>query len=148
MSTPEPEQDAVNQRDREGNPLTLAQWSEHFADPDYRLVGETQHGDILVRTLWEGLDDGVQVACQYHTGINLAGAWTTVWNGYWPCTEAQAKASHEAAVAVVREACPATAAEHQPQVHLRTIERRILERLEKAASELEHQARLTPGTGN
>lgn len=143
MNTPELDQDAVHYRDRKGNPLTLMQWTQLYQDRDYRLVTDTKHGDLLVRTLWEGIDDGVEVACQYHTGIHWAGEWITVWEGYWPCTDKQAKARHNAIVALVRETFPDRTAEHKAQLQLRTraIQREIGTWLDKAADELADEDR-------
>jgi hypothetical protein len=137
LSTLELDQDVVHHRDREGKKLTLMEWSRLFEDREYRVVAETKHGDALVRTLWEGLDDGVEVACQYHTGIHWGGEWTTVWEGYWPCTDAQAKAKHQQVVALLRE----TTVEHraQLQLRLRAIERKAAEVVEQAAEELEQE---------
>lgn len=46
--------------------------------------------------MWEGLEDGVQVACMWATGVSRdATRWETVWEGYYPCTLAYALEVHE-----------------------------------------------------
>lgn len=97
----------IHHRDKEGQLLELLAWAELYDDLDYRLVAETQLDDVLVRTMWEGLDDGVQVASMWHTGIRRNERWETVWKGFWPCTQIEAEAAHELVVARLREQPPA-----------------------------------------
>ncbi|MEV6309949.1 hypothetical protein AB0M10_15290 [Streptomyces sp. NPDC051840] len=95
--------DQVHHRDKGGRPLALLEWADLFQNLDYRRVAETQVGGTLVRTVWEGIDDGVQVGCMWATGVGNAEALTTTWEGYWPCTQEEAKAAHEKVVATLRE---------------------------------------------
>ncbi|MEW1922215.1 hypothetical protein [Streptomyces sp. NPDC088360] len=97
----EPDAGRVTHRDKDGRPLELLEWARLHEDLAYRLVAETQVGDALVRTQWEGIDDGVQVACMWHTGVRRDGRWTTIWEGYWPCTLDEAVAEHEQVAADV-----------------------------------------------
>lgn len=99
-------QEQVHYRGRNGEALTLGEFARLYADREYRLVAKAEHLDAVVQTQWEGIDDGVQVGCVWHTGICWAGAWTTVWEGYWPTTEDEAKAKHEEIVTLLRETCP------------------------------------------
>jgi hypothetical protein len=89
----------VHHRGRDGELLSLTEWADRYEDPEYRVVAKSELLDVVVQTQWEGLDDGVNVGCMYATGVCRAGSWTTVWEGYWPCTEGEARAAHERAVA-------------------------------------------------
>lgn len=43
--------------DREGNPTTLGVWAMlQGYHPEYKIVEQTQDGDVLVSTVWLGLD--------------------------------------------------------------------------------------------
>lgn len=101
MSTP-PE-DRVWQRDKEGRPLTLDEWAALRTDPGYTLVAGTKVNDTLVRTIWEGLDDGVAVAPMYSIGVRRNERWQEQQRLFWPISEDQAKAAHELFVAELHE---------------------------------------------
>jgi hypothetical protein len=103
----EPSTDGIRHRDKEGRPLELLEWARLYEDFEYRNVADTQLGDVLVRTMWEGLDDGVRVACMFHTGVRRNGAWQMVWEGFWPCTAIEAEAAHELVVADICYKLPA-----------------------------------------
>lgn len=93
--TEEPSREGGHYWDKDGKPLSLEEWVELLNDPNYRLVAETTYQETTVRTIWEGIDDGVRVAAMYATGIgNDAGGLKTVWEGYYPCTLADAQAMH------------------------------------------------------
>lgn len=47
----------VTKRDRQGRELTLREWSDLMQDRAYRVVAEDTVHDVLVRTMWEGLDE-------------------------------------------------------------------------------------------
>ncbi|WP_329271857.1 hypothetical protein [Streptomyces sp. NBC_01451] len=132
MSTLEQETDLVTHWDREGKPISLGDWSRLWNDPDYRIVAKTPHLDAVVQTQWEGINDGVQVATMYHTGIGWAGTWTTVWEGYYPCTEADAKKAHRQIVKLLREMCPKPPAGAEYARHARAIQRNIDQLLSEA----------------
>jgi hypothetical protein len=42
--------------DRQGEPITLDQWSELRDDPDYFRLGSTHIGPLWISTVWLGLD--------------------------------------------------------------------------------------------
>jgi hypothetical protein len=44
--------------DRDGNPLTLMEWSRKFEDPSYQRVARETVGDYDVSTVWLGADHG------------------------------------------------------------------------------------------
>ncbi|MET8342502.1 hypothetical protein [Streptomyces microflavus] len=106
------EQDAgqVIHRDKEGRPLDLMAWGRLHEDMEYRVVAEDEVAGALVRTVWEGIDDGVQVACMWANGISFDGkTFRTVWEGYWPCTQAEAEAAHRETVETLIAKQPASA---------------------------------------
>ncbi|MEU1552188.1 hypothetical protein ABZ517_05625 [Streptomyces scabiei] len=129
MSTPTTEEAGF--RGREGELLTLGEWSRLFEDRDYRIVGRTEHLDAIVQTEWKGVADDVQVGVMYDTGIRWAAEWTTVWHSHWPCTEAEAKAKHTEIVALLRETCP-----EQPAAERRAEFQRRLHAVEKPSTAL------------
>lgn len=95
----EPAGSAVRRRDKDGRPLELLEWAQLYEDTEYRTVAETQVGDALVRTMWEGHDVEVMGAgCMWHTGIRRDETWATVWEGNWPCALDDAKVHHEQVV--------------------------------------------------
>ena len=105
----EPAQGRISHRDKEGQPLELLEWARLYEDFEYRLVAETQLDDVLVRTLWEGIDAGVVGAGDmFHTGYQTgeAGKWQDAWAGHHPCTVIEAEAAHELVVAKLREQQP------------------------------------------
>ncbi|MFC4498484.1 MULTISPECIES: hypothetical protein [Streptomyces] len=100
----------ISHRDKEGQPLELLEWAALYEDHAYRLVAETEFDDVLVRTMWEGIDAGVVGAGDmFHTGVRRAGRWSDAWAGHHPCTLIEAEAAHELVVAKVREQPPASA---------------------------------------
>ncbi|MFD9815172.1 hypothetical protein [Streptomyces sp. NPDC059080] len=100
----------ISHRDKEGRPLDLMAWTRLHKDLEYRVIAEDEVAGHLVRTVWEGIDDGVQVACMWANGISSDGkTFRTVWEGYWPCTQDEAKAAHRETVATLRAKRPADA---------------------------------------
>lgn len=103
----EPTADRISHRDKEGRPLPLLEWARLFEDFEYRLVAETGVGDVLVRTMWEGIDAGVVGAGDmFHTGVRQADRWSDAWAGHHPCTVVEAEAAHELVVAKIRVQTP------------------------------------------
>lgn len=100
----EPAESRISHRDKKGQPLELLEWARLYEDFDYRLVAETQVGDQLVRTMWEGIDAGVVGAGDmFHTGVRRDDKWRTAWSEQHPCTVIEAEAAHELVVAKIRE---------------------------------------------
>ncbi len=44
--------------DRQGNPISLKKFAMLFEDVDYRLIRQTNIGDVFVSTVWMGIDHG------------------------------------------------------------------------------------------
>lgn len=44
-------------RDRHGDEIDLLSWSDLFDNMTYRVVAEDRVGDLVVRTVWEGIDE-------------------------------------------------------------------------------------------
>jgi hypothetical protein len=42
--------------DRAGEPIELEVWAERFGDEDYKRVARDEIGDVLISTVWLGLD--------------------------------------------------------------------------------------------
>lgn len=79
------------------------EWARLHEDLDYPLIAETAHGDLLVRTVWSGMDDGVGVAPMYLTGLRDAGgSWSDAQELFWPCTADDAKTMHDDVVETLR----------------------------------------------
>lgn len=95
---------AVYYYDREGQPMTMGEWSERLGDIAYKHVAVTAVGDdVEVSTVWLGLD--------YSFGFGgpplifetlVFGGELDGWMDRYPTLEA-AEAGHEAMVAEVRE---------------------------------------------
>jgi hypothetical protein len=50
--------DLFDKADKNGNPITLAEWARLFADLDYRRVGSDEIGPLWISTVWLGLNHG------------------------------------------------------------------------------------------
>lgn len=48
--------DAIGYYDRDGKPITMEQWAALYEDRDYKIVSKTQLGDVLISTVWLGID--------------------------------------------------------------------------------------------
>jgi hypothetical protein len=44
--------------DRKGNPISIAEWMMLFHDRDYQVLAQTRVGEVLVSTVWLGIDHG------------------------------------------------------------------------------------------
>ncbi|MGW1261236.1 hypothetical protein ACWD7Y_04645 [Streptomyces drozdowiczii] len=106
----EPAAGRISHRDKDGNPLELLEWARLHEDMSYRLVAEDEVAGQRVRTVWEGIDDGVQVACMWANGVSSDGeTYRTVWEGFWPCTQDEALAAHQETLATLRAKEPKSA---------------------------------------
>ena len=57
-------------RDRQGREIALLEWAHLRKNMSYRVVAEDQVGDVMVRTVWEGIETtpGVAFATGTSTG--------------------------------------------------------------------------------
>jgi hypothetical protein len=89
---------------RDGQPLEMLEWANRALNEEYRIVGRTEHQDVVVLTEWLGIADTVKVSVMYQTHIQEAGKrQQRAWHSHWPSTEDEAEAAHELVVAKVRE---------------------------------------------
>jgi len=44
--------------DREGNPISVEQWAALFEDKGYQVVRQTRIGEVMISTVWLGIDHG------------------------------------------------------------------------------------------
>lgn len=113
---PEPPTNRISHRDKDGQPLELLEWAKLYNDFQYRLVADTQLDDVLVRTMWEGLDaGGLGAGNMFHTGVRRGNHWEDVWAGEYPCTLIEAQAAHELVTAKIRNTPQPT--QTQPPTH-------------------------------
>lgn len=90
--------------DRAGNPLKdIVAWTALHEDPNYARVAWTETPDVIVSTVWLGIDHS------FIEGAPPAIFETMIFGGTrdgWHCryaTEANARAGHAAAVAAMRQ---------------------------------------------
>lgn len=81
--------------DRQGKPIELSQWAKLWADMSYRVVAEHRHGDLVVRTIWEGI---ATIGHLFYVGVSKDGGRTFVDVAHAD-TEANALHQHERVVA-------------------------------------------------
>lgn len=98
------ERSGIDYYDRQGNPLTLEEWSERFNDPEAKRVAETTVGGIWISTVWLGLDHGWcgGMPVIFETmAFALGVGWSELESRRYT-TEAAALAGHEEVVAIAR----------------------------------------------
>lgn len=42
--------------DKDGSPLEMMEWAKKIQEMDYKIVARTANGDVLVSTVWLGID--------------------------------------------------------------------------------------------
>jgi hypothetical protein len=89
--------------DKLGLPIPFGEWARRMEDQEYRIIGNTQIGDVEVSTIWLGLD--------HHWGGGPPILFETMIFGgeydRWQIrysTEEEARAGHEVACRMVRGA--------------------------------------------
>ena len=89
--------------DRDGNPLTLEEWSALHGDHDYRRVDQTEVNGYNVSTVWLGLPQGFwqgyEAPLIFETMIFKDGDLQDLYCDRYS-TEAEAIAGHAAAIMV------------------------------------------------
>lgn len=90
--------------DRDGNPISMDQWSRLHVAFDYRVVAKTQVGAYEVSTVWVGFDhgwgDGPPLIFETMVFAEEAGPYDLMCWRY--STEAQARQGHEETVLLLR----------------------------------------------
>jgi hypothetical protein len=91
----------VEKYDRLGLPIPLGEWVERIEDPEYCIVQQTTVGDVLISTVWVGLDCawGKRPPIIFETML-ITGDNFELHGRY--STEEEARAGHEAACRMVR----------------------------------------------
>lgn len=91
--------------DRQGNEIDAIEWGKLFGDLSYKTVARTERGDILISTVWLGLDhnwgDGPPLIFE----TMIFGGPEDEWCQRYP-TEAEALEGHETAVRMVFHVTP------------------------------------------
>lgn len=86
---------------RDGSPMTMAQWAESFRDPAQKRVAHDTVGDAEVSTVWLGLnhawDDGPPLIFE----TMVFGGEHSDWQDRYS-TEAEALAGHQRVVAALK----------------------------------------------
>lgn len=88
----------MTMRDRSGNEIELLEWADLWADMDYRVVIEDRVDNVVLRTVWEGIDEAP--SAMSFTGVcRDDGTFNTVSSAY---TEDEARLHHQHAVELLR----------------------------------------------
>ncbi|MFI0772846.1 hypothetical protein ACH4TQ_49680 [Streptomyces sp. NPDC021218] len=90
----------MTHRDRQGQQIELMEWADLWDNMAYRVVAEGRVGDVLVRTVWEGIDD--VPAAMFATGTSRDGGahWQTERTD--ARTEPEARVQHDEVVEDLR----------------------------------------------
>lgn len=99
--------------DRDGKPLEFMEWAIKMNDAEYKRVARTELGDVLVSTVWLGLnhswDDGPPLIFE----TMIFGGPHDDWMDRYS-TEAEALAGHERVVAALQAGIPPDAYDDTP----------------------------------
>ncbi len=92
--------------DRLGLPIPLGEWAARIEDPEYKILQQTQVGDVWVSTVWLGLDhnfrgEGPPIIFETMCFYGYRGD-RAIWQHRYS-TEDEARAGHEAACQMVRD---------------------------------------------
>ena len=86
--------------DREGKPLELMEWAEKVEDPSYRRVALEDRGDVVVSTVWLGVNHALgDGPIHIFETMVLGGEYDREMWRY--NTEAEAEAGHAEVVELV-----------------------------------------------
>ena len=98
----------IDYYDRQGNPLSLEEWTARLADEGYKRVAETQVGPYWISTVWLGLDHSfaggpplIFETMVFATSPDVSGPGPDLECRRWS-TEAEALAGHEEFATLVR----------------------------------------------
>lgn len=94
--------------DRDGNPISMPQWTQLLDNPEYVTIGRTRVGpDLLVSTVWLGLNHSITAlrifeTMIFHGDLDDDRCWgNPVFQDRY-ATETAAIAGHDRAVAAAR----------------------------------------------
>lgn len=90
--------------DRAGTPLSLRQWVEHAEDDEYKRVDRTEIGDVVVSTVWLGVEIVADRTPRIFETRVFGGQYDGT--GWKTSTEADARRLHDAVVTALRELTP------------------------------------------
>lgn len=91
--------------DRDGKALTLRQWVEHTEDLAYLRVDRTVIGDVVVSTVWLGVNTDLHgEAPRIFETMVFGGEYSE--QSWETSTEADARLLHDAVVTAVRDLTP------------------------------------------
>mgnify|MGYP007085783733 CR=1 FL=1 len=89
-------------RDRQGREIALLEWAHLRKNMSYRVVAEDQVGDVMVRTVWEGIETTPGVAFATGTSRDGGAHWRTQRTD--ARTEQEAREQHDHVVEELRAA--------------------------------------------
>ncbi len=89
--------------DRQGKPITVDEWARRRDDESYGVLAEEHVGDVVIKTIWLGLNVYFSdpPAGLFGTGVCTAGKWEEVETYD---TEAEALRGHQHHVKTRRDA--------------------------------------------
>ncbi|GAA2919687.1 hypothetical protein GCM10020221_14950 [Streptomyces thioluteus] len=85
-------------KDRQGTSISVERWGQLWEDKGYRVVAETRDGDLIIRTVWEGVA-GSPVGVMYASGVSHDGGKTFRTRAQWAQTEPEAEQQHSEVLA-------------------------------------------------
>lgn len=88
--------------DRDGNPLELMEWAIKMNDAEYKRVARTELGDVLVSTVWLGLDHSFGMGLPLIFETMIFGGPHDEWQDRYS-TEVEALAGHERVVVALQD---------------------------------------------
>jgi hypothetical protein len=92
--------------DRNGNPISVAEWTELFHTAEYKQVQVTEGGGVRVSTVWLGIDHGFGNAARpliFETMVFGGGHDQEQWRY---ATEQEARAGHAEVCSAVFDELP------------------------------------------
>ncbi|MFK0295454.1 hypothetical protein ACIQU6_33985 [Streptomyces sp. NPDC090442] len=88
-------------KDRHGVAIDVTEWTRLRKDTAYCVVVQDEVNNVLVRTVWEGIEDVVGAVFATGVSSDAGRSWRTLRDG--ALTEDEALEQHRAAVELVRK---------------------------------------------
>lgn len=99
--------------DKDGNPISMEEWTRLFGDLEYKTIGKSEVGDYRVSTVWLGLNhsygDGAMLI--FETMIFDSDDYSGLFQMRYT-TQEQAEIGHRLVVEMLREGC------HPGDIHI------------------------------